>query len=160
MWLKLWIPSELISNLITADFHCDVSCVWLHDWSLVSKSSLGSSVNSKLIDNKEYLNLFLVNITPHIFNQGNLLTPFSKYILHLTYTCSTTFTPSDKLLVIQKTFEELTQEVKPMLDGDFLWCMDDLLPLFLYVVLRARCVTHSLNNFNQLQQIFIEEKTA
>ncbi|XP_070694071.1 alsin-like [Pempheris klunzingeri] len=51
---------------------------------------------------------------------------------------STTFTPSDKLLVIQKTFEELTQEIKPMLDGNFLWCMDDLLPLFLYVVLRAR----------------------
>uniref|UniRef100_A0A665UNW0 Alsin Rho guanine nucleotide exchange factor ALS2 a n=1 Tax=Echeneis naucrates TaxID=173247 RepID=A0A665UNW0_ECHNA len=51
---------------------------------------------------------------------------------------STTFTPSDKLLVIQKTFEELTQEVKPMLDDDFLWCMDDLLPLFIYVVIRAR----------------------
>ncbi|XP_041857006.1 alsin-like isoform X2 [Melanotaenia boesemani] len=51
---------------------------------------------------------------------------------------STTFTPSDKLVVIQKTFEELTLEVKPMLDGDFLWCMDDLFPLFLYVVLRAR----------------------
>ncbi|KAF7655197.1 hypothetical protein LDENG_00059690 [Lucifuga dentata] len=51
---------------------------------------------------------------------------------------STTFTPSDKLMVIQRTFEELTQEVKPMLDGDFLWCMDDLFPLFLYVVLRAR----------------------
>uniref|UniRef100_A0A671WV43 Alsin Rho guanine nucleotide exchange factor ALS2 n=1 Tax=Sparus aurata TaxID=8175 RepID=A0A671WV43_SPAAU len=54
------------------------------------------------------------------------------------FTCSTTFTPSDKLLVIQKTFEELTQEIKPMLHGDFLWCMDDLLPLFLYLVLRAR----------------------
>ncbi|XP_035532247.1 alsin-like isoform X3 [Morone saxatilis] len=51
---------------------------------------------------------------------------------------STTFTPSDKLLVIQKTFDELTQEVKPMLDDNFLWCMDDLLPLFLFVVLRAR----------------------
>ncbi|XP_059199040.1 alsin-like isoform X2 [Centropristis striata] len=51
---------------------------------------------------------------------------------------STTFTPSDKLLVIQKTFEELTQEIKPTQDGNFLWCMDDLLPLFLYVVLRAR----------------------
>uniref|UniRef100_A0A3P8SXH2 Alsin Rho guanine nucleotide exchange factor ALS2 n=1 Tax=Amphiprion percula TaxID=161767 RepID=A0A3P8SXH2_AMPPE len=51
---------------------------------------------------------------------------------------STTFTPSDKLVVIQKTFEELTVEVKPMLDGNFLWCMDDLFPLFLYVVLRAR----------------------
>lgn len=60
------------------------------------------------------------------------------------YTCSTTFTPSDKLLVIQNTFEELTQEVKPMLDDNFLWCMDDLLPLFLYVVLRARHVnTHT-----------------
>ncbi|KAG7502317.1 alsin-like isoform X2 [Solea senegalensis] len=51
---------------------------------------------------------------------------------------STTFTPSDKLMVIQKTFEELTQEVKPMVDVGFLWCMDDLLPLSLYVVLRAR----------------------
>ncbi|XP_056284994.1 alsin-like isoform X1 [Pseudoliparis swirei] len=51
---------------------------------------------------------------------------------------STAFTPSDKLLVIQKTFEELTQEVKSMLDDNFVWCMDDLLPLFIYVVLRAR----------------------
>ncbi|CAJ1079928.1 alsin-like isoform X2 [Xyrichtys novacula] len=51
---------------------------------------------------------------------------------------STTFIPSDKLLVIQKTFDELTQEVKPMLKDDFLWCMDDLLPLFLYVSLRAK----------------------
>lgn len=51
---------------------------------------------------------------------------------------STTFTPSEKLVVIQRTFEELTLEVKPFLAGDFLWCMDDLFPLFLYVVLRAR----------------------
>ncbi|XP_054642084.1 alsin-like isoform X2 [Dunckerocampus dactyliophorus] len=51
---------------------------------------------------------------------------------------STTFTPADKLVVIQRTFEELTQEIKPMQDSDFLWCMDDLLPLFLYIVLRAR----------------------
>lgn len=47
-------------------------------------------------------------------------------------------------MVIQKSFEELTLEVKPLLDGDFLWCMDDLFPLFLYVVLRARYpMTHS-----------------
>ncbi|XP_047457325.1 alsin-like isoform X2 [Mugil cephalus] len=51
---------------------------------------------------------------------------------------STTFTPSDKLLVIQKTFEELNLEIKPLLVGDYLWCMDDLLPLFIYVVVRAR----------------------
>ncbi|CAN9497900.1 unnamed protein product [Ophioblennius macclurei] len=51
---------------------------------------------------------------------------------------STTFTPSDKLMVIKKTFEELTQEVKRVLDDKVMWCMDDLFPLFLYVVLRAR----------------------
>ncbi|XP_061697615.1 alsin-like isoform X2 [Syngnathoides biaculeatus] len=51
---------------------------------------------------------------------------------------STTFTPSEKLLLIQNTFEELTQEIKPMQDGEFLWCMDDLLPLFLYIVVRAK----------------------
>uniref|UniRef100_A0A8C7JW76 Alsin Rho guanine nucleotide exchange factor ALS2 n=1 Tax=Oncorhynchus kisutch TaxID=8019 RepID=A0A8C7JW76_ONCKI len=51
---------------------------------------------------------------------------------------STTFTPSDKLQVIQRTFEELNQEVQALLEGNFLLSMDDLLPLFLYVVLRAR----------------------
>ncbi|KAJ8410132.1 hypothetical protein AAFF_G00211730 [Aldrovandia affinis] len=51
---------------------------------------------------------------------------------------STTFTPSDKLQVIQLTFEEITQEVLALLKEDFLWSMDDLFPVFLYVVLRAR----------------------
>lgn len=52
--------------------------------------------------------------------------------------CSTTFTPSDKLQVIQLTFEEITQDVQSLLKRDFLWSMDDLFPVFLYVVLRAR----------------------
>ncbi|XP_046887428.1 alsin isoform X2 [Hypomesus transpacificus] len=51
---------------------------------------------------------------------------------------STTFTPSDKLQVIQMTFEDITQEVLSLLKEDFLWSMDDLFPVFLYVVLRAR----------------------
>ncbi|KAK1876503.1 Alsin [Dissostichus eleginoides] len=51
---------------------------------------------------------------------------------------STTFTPSDKLQVIQLTFEEITQAVQSLLKQDFLWSMDDLFPVFLYVVLRAR----------------------
>ncbi|XP_061571851.1 alsin [Cololabis saira] len=51
---------------------------------------------------------------------------------------STTFTPSDKLQVIQLTFEEITQEVQSLLQQDFLWSMDELFPVFLYVVLRAR----------------------
>ncbi|KAJ8003567.1 hypothetical protein DPEC_G00149690 [Dallia pectoralis] len=51
---------------------------------------------------------------------------------------STTFTPSDKLQVIQLTFEEITKEVTSSLKDGFLWSMDDLFPVFLYVVLRAR----------------------
>ncbi|XP_072473393.1 alsin [Notamacropus eugenii] len=51
---------------------------------------------------------------------------------------STTFTPSDKLKVIQQTFEEISQNVLATLEEDFLWSMDDLFPVFLYVVLRAR----------------------
>ncbi|XP_034720690.1 alsin isoform X2 [Etheostoma cragini] len=51
---------------------------------------------------------------------------------------STTFTPSDKLQLIQLTFEEITKEVQALLKQDFLWSMDDLFPVFLYVVLRAR----------------------
>ncbi|XP_075036244.1 alsin [Mixophyes fleayi] len=51
---------------------------------------------------------------------------------------STTFTPSDKLRVIQQTFEEITQEAQEALKEGFLWSMDELFPVFLYVVLRAR----------------------
>ncbi|XP_053838410.1 alsin isoform X5 [Vidua macroura] len=51
---------------------------------------------------------------------------------------STTFTPADKLKVIQQTFEEISQSVLETLQEDFLWSMDDLFPVFLYVVLRAR----------------------
>ncbi|KAK6307196.1 hypothetical protein J4Q44_G00223440 [Coregonus suidteri] len=51
---------------------------------------------------------------------------------------STTFTPSDKLQVIQLTFEEITKEVMSSLKDNFLWSMDDQFPVFLYVVLRAR----------------------
>ncbi|KAJ6665289.1 hypothetical protein lerEdw1_004338 [Lerista edwardsae] len=51
---------------------------------------------------------------------------------------STTFTPTDKLKVIQQTFEEISQNVLEILHEDFLWSMDDLFPVFLYVVLRAR----------------------
>ncbi|XP_063806524.1 alsin isoform X2 [Pseudophryne corroboree] len=51
---------------------------------------------------------------------------------------STTFTPSDKLKVIQQTFEEITQEAQEAHKEGFLWSMDELFPVFLYVVLRAR----------------------
>lgn len=72
----------------------------------------------------------------------------------LFYVSSTTFTPSDKLQVIQLTFEEITQEVLCLLKQDFLWSMDDLFPVFLYVVLRARYVNTTPDTFlNSFQKI-------
>uniref|UniRef100_A0AAX7SWR2 VPS9 domain-containing protein n=1 Tax=Astatotilapia calliptera TaxID=8154 RepID=A0AAX7SWR2_ASTCA len=70
-----------------------------------------------------------------LLGEGQWLVPSSRSPL---FFCSTTFTPSDKLQVIQLTFEEITQEVQALLKQDFLWSMDDLFPVFLYVVLRAR----------------------
>uniref|UniRef100_A0A8B9GGF2 Alsin Rho guanine nucleotide exchange factor ALS2 n=1 Tax=Amazona collaria TaxID=241587 RepID=A0A8B9GGF2_9PSIT len=61
----------------------------------------------------------------------------SKKVCSLAFAC-TTFTPADKLKVIQQTFEEISQNVLETLQEDFLWSMDDLFPVFLYVVLRAR----------------------
>uniref|UniRef100_A0A3B4X9Y3 Alsin Rho guanine nucleotide exchange factor ALS2 n=1 Tax=Seriola lalandi dorsalis TaxID=1841481 RepID=A0A3B4X9Y3_SERLL len=76
-------------------------------------------------------------------NKIGIKTPGSSFLSEtkipcLLCVCSTTFTPSDKLQVIQLTFEEITQEVQSLLKQDFLWSMDDLFPVFLYVVLRAR----------------------
>lgn len=50
---------------------------------------------------------------------------------------STAFTAIDKLQAIRQTFEEINKEVQVGL-GDFLWNMDDLFPVFQYVVVRAR----------------------
>lgn len=63
---------------------------------------------------------------------------------------STTFTPSDKLQVIKLTFEEITQEVQALLKQNFLWSMDDLFPVFLYVVLRAR---QALDHTNRIRNL-------
>lgn len=43
--------------------------------------------------------------------------------------------------MIQLTFEEITLAVQALVKQDFLWSMDDLFPVFLYVVLRARSAT-------------------
>uniref|UniRef100_UPI0035900305 alsin isoform X2 n=1 Tax=Myxine glutinosa TaxID=7769 RepID=UPI0035900305 len=51
---------------------------------------------------------------------------------------STTFTPSEKLTVIQKTFEQINQSLEGVVQTGYVWSMDDLFPVFLYVVLRAR----------------------
>ncbi|XP_076459413.1 LOW QUALITY PROTEIN: alsin-like [Babylonia areolata] len=51
---------------------------------------------------------------------------------------STAFSPMDKLLVIEATFNEITQTVQGVLGEDHMWCMDELFPIFQFVVVRAK----------------------
>lgn len=50
----------------------------------------------------------------------------------------TTFSPLEKLLVIRNTFEQMTQAVQRQLGSTYLWTMDELFPVFHFVVVRAR----------------------
>lgn len=51
---------------------------------------------------------------------------------------STTVDPREKLEVLQKTYEEIESTVSRVVGKDYKLPMDDLLPLFMYVVSRAR----------------------
>ncbi|XP_056010934.1 alsin-like isoform X4 [Ostrea edulis] len=51
---------------------------------------------------------------------------------------STAFSPKEKLEVIQKTFSEITKTVQESLGNVQMWCMDDLFPIFHYIVIRAQ----------------------
>lgn len=51
---------------------------------------------------------------------------------------STAFSPIEKLKVIEQTFNEITKTVSERLSGDVMWCMDDLFPIFQFVVVRAK----------------------
>ncbi|XP_068620925.1 alsin [Battus philenor] len=50
----------------------------------------------------------------------------------------TTFSPIEKLLVIRSTFQKMTTAVQQQLGSSYLWGMDELFPVFQYVVVRAR----------------------
>ncbi|KAJ4433881.1 hypothetical protein ANN_16194, partial [Periplaneta americana] len=50
----------------------------------------------------------------------------------------TTFSPLEKLLVIRRTFEQMTRAVQNNLGTSYLWTMDDLFPVFHFVVVRSR----------------------
>lgn len=49
----------------------------------------------------------------------------------------TTFSPLEKLLVVKNTFEQMTQAVQKHLGSTYLWTMDELFPVFSFVVVRA-----------------------
>ncbi|GLH04955.1 Alsin homolog [Gryllus bimaculatus] len=50
----------------------------------------------------------------------------------------TTFSPMEKLLVIRSTLEQMTRAVQLVLGTDYLWSMDDLIPVFLFVIVRSQ----------------------
>lgn len=50
----------------------------------------------------------------------------------------TTFSPTEKLSVIQDTIKKMTPVARELLGESYIWNMDDLFPVFLYVVVRAR----------------------
>ncbi|KAL4715174.1 hypothetical protein ACJJTC_012221 [Scirpophaga incertulas] len=50
----------------------------------------------------------------------------------------TTFCPIEKLLVIRSTFQKMTTAVQRELGDNYLWSMDELFPVFHFVVVRAR----------------------
>lgn len=50
----------------------------------------------------------------------------------------TVFLPVEKLSVIRSTVKKMTPVAQQLLGDAYVWNMDDLFPLFLYVVVRAR----------------------
>uniref|UniRef100_A0A8B9SIG3 ALS2 C-terminal like n=1 Tax=Anas platyrhynchos TaxID=8839 RepID=A0A8B9SIG3_ANAPL len=54
------------------------------------------------------------------------------------HTDSTTVDPREKLLILQKTYEEIESTVSRVVETDYKLPMDDLLPLLMYVVSRAK----------------------
>ncbi|KAJ8020140.1 Alsin [Holothuria leucospilota] len=58
--------------------------------------------------------------------------------IHALERISTAFSPADKLGVIESTMEAIDLKVQSKRSGGHVWSMDDLFPLFQYVVTRAR----------------------
>lgn len=67
---------------------------------------------------------------------------------------STTFIPAEKLNVIHSTFQVINSNVTKYLQSSHTWSMDDLFPVFQYVVIRAR-ISH-LGCEIQLIEDFLE----
>lgn len=58
--------------------------------------------------------------------------------LNQAWICSTTVDPREKLEALERTYEEIEATVSQVLGQEHKLPMDDLLPLLIYVVVRAR----------------------
>ncbi|XP_014681140.1 PREDICTED: alsin-like isoform X2 [Priapulus caudatus] len=73
--------------------------------------------------------------------RARLTSMYERYFTHAVESLqhlSTTFCPAGKLAVIHRTFVELEKESRVRVSEDYVWSMDDLFPVFQYVVVRAR----------------------
>ena len=81
-------------------------------------------------------------LNPQYVLSSKCILAFKKLLMLTTtsivHTFSTAFCPQDKLEVIERTFLTMSQTVRDFLGEDHLWCMDDLFPIFQFVVIRAR----------------------
>ncbi|RZC33156.1 alsin [Asbolus verrucosus] len=71
---------------------------------------------------------YSVSPTPHVFEDA----------IETLQQLKSTFSPTEKLLVIRQTVEKMTPVAQELLGKNYVWNMDDLFPIFLFVVVRAR----------------------
>ncbi|KAG7208800.1 hypothetical protein KM043_014993 [Ampulex compressa] len=84
------------------------------------------------IDQKFWKNAGVINLT-----ENPLPEPYFSDAIETLQQLKTTFSPLEKLLVVRNTFEQMTQAVQKQLGTTYLWTMDELLPVFSFVVVRA-----------------------
>ncbi|XP_054282375.1 alsin [Macrosteles quadrilineatus] len=70
----------------------------------------------------------------------------------------TTFCPLEKLMVIQSTFKQMTEVVRSELGPNYLWTMDELFPVFVFVVVRA-CISQLGSEIHFVED-FMEPRLA
>nr|XP_033325881.1 alsin isoform X1 [Megalopta genalis]XP_033325882.1 alsin isoform X1 [Megalopta genalis] len=87
------------------------------------------------IDQKFWKDKHLIDLTENRL-QFQIKSYFNEAVETLQQ-LKTTFSPIEKLLVVKNTFEQMTQIAQRELGSTYLWTMDELFPVFCYVVIRA-----------------------
>ncbi|XP_016915649.2 alsin [Apis cerana] len=87
------------------------------------------------IDQKFWKNSNVMNLNENGLPYQN--EPYFSEAIETLQQLKTTFSPLEKLLVVRNTFEQMTQAVQKQLGTTYLWTMDELFPVFCFVVVRA-----------------------
>ncbi|XP_066593568.1 alsin [Prorops nasuta] len=87
------------------------------------------------VDQKFWRNTNIIELSENSLSYQNE-SHFSEAIETLQQ-LKTTFSPLEKLQVVKNTFEKMTQAVQKQLGPNYLWTMDELFPVFSFIVVRA-----------------------